>query len=142
MSSSTRARSASGTTFARSRVMAKPGKLSTVLRLCKETGVAWDDDNVSRLAASLAYYTLLSIAPFVIFAIFALGLLLGEQAAREHIGGEIGAIMGGGAGTAVQAIAKNAHEPGSGILSAVGGLVVLLFGASGVFAELQSALNA
>ncbi|HEY4156664.1 MAG TPA: YihY/virulence factor BrkB family protein [Polyangiaceae bacterium] len=119
----------------------KPSKLSTALGLCKQTGVAWDADNVSRLAASLAYYTLLSIAPFVIFVIFALGLLLGEDSAREHVGAEARSIMGSGAARAVEAMVTNARAPGTGISSALIGLAVLLFGASAVFAELQSALN-
>ncbi len=121
--------------------MAKPNKASVVWQLCKKTGAAWDEDNVSRLAASLAYYTLLSIAPFVIFVIAAVGLLLGEQAARSEIGGQIGSILNGGAGSAIEAIAKNAKTPSSGVLSSALGVLVLLFGASGVFGELQSALN-
>lgn len=116
-------------------------KNSPLLQVLKETAVAWDEDNVARLAASLAYYTLLSIAPLIILAVAVAGLAFGQDAARQHIGGELAGVVGGGAATAIQSIAQNAHTPGTGILSIVVGVVVLLFGASGVFGELQSALN-
>jgi len=116
-------------------------KENAVWQVVKETGTAWDEDNVTRLAASLAYYTLLSIAPLIILAVAVTGLAFGEAAAREHIAGELAGVVGTGAAEAIQTIAKNAHTPGSGVFSIVVGVVVLLFGASGVFGELQAALN-
>ena len=116
-------------------------KDSAVFQLLKDTASGWDEDNVTRLAASLAYYTLLSIAPLIILAVAVAGLAFGQDAAREHISGELASVVGAGAAGSIQAIAKNAHTPGKGVLSVVIGLVVLLFGASGVFGELQSALN-
>lgn len=116
-------------------------KDSAVVKVLKETATGWDDDNVARLAASLAYYTLLSVAPLIILAVAVAGLAFGEQAARQHIGGELAAVVGGGAAGAIQSIAANAKAPGTGVFSIVVGVVVLLFGASGVFGELQSALN-
>ena len=116
-------------------------KLRGIWDVLKETGTAWDEDNVNRLAASLAYYTLLSIAPMIILAVATTGLVFGEEAARQHIAGELASVVGTGAGEAVQSIAQNAKTPGTGVLSVTVGIVVLLFGASGVFGELQSALN-
>ncbi|MET0792667.1 MAG: YihY/virulence factor BrkB family protein [Polyangiaceae bacterium] len=116
-------------------------KDNAVWGLVKETATAWDEDNVARLAASLAYYTLLSIAPLIILAVAITGLAFGEEAARQHISGELAGVVGGGAAVAIQSIAENARTPGSGVISIVVGLTVLLFGASGVFGELQSALN-
>ncbi len=107
----------------------------------KDTLTGWDEDNVTRLAASLAYYTLLSIAPLIILAVAVAGLAFGRDAAREHISAELASVVGAGAADSIKTIAKNASTPGSGIVSVVIGLVVLLFGASGVFGELQSALN-
>jgi membrane protein len=116
-------------------------KDNAVWQVLKETGTAWDEDNVTRLAASLAYYTLLSIAPLIILAVAVTGLAFGEDAARQHIAGELSGVVGAGAATALESIAKNAQTPGTGVVSIAVGLVVLLFGASGVFGELQSALN-
>ncbi len=116
-------------------------KDNAVVKVLKETASGWDDDNVTRLAASLAYYTLLSIAPLIILAVAVAGLAFGEEAARAHIAGELAAVVGGGAAGAIQTIAANAKAPGTGVLSLIVGVIVLLFGASGVFGELQSALN-
>ena len=116
-------------------------KRNPVVRLLKDTATGWDEDNVARLAASLAYYTLLSIAPLIILAVAVAGLAFGEDAARQHISAELSGVVGAGAATAIESIAKNAHTPGSGALSIAIGLLVLLFGASGVFGELQAALN-
>jgi membrane protein len=116
-------------------------KDNAVWQVLKETGTAWDEDNVTRLAAALAYYTLLSIAPLIILAVAVTGLAFGEDAARQHIAGELSSVVGPSAATAIESIAKNAHTPGTGVISIAVGLLVLLFGASGVFGELQSALN-
>jgi len=116
-------------------------KDNAVWQLVKETGSGWDEDNVARLAAALAYYTLLSIAPLIVLAVAVTGLAFGEEAARQHIAGELAGVVGTGAADAIQAIAKNARAPGTGALSIAVGVVVLLFGASGVFGELQAALN-
>jgi membrane protein len=116
-------------------------KDNAIVQLLKDTATGWDEDNVARLAASLAYYTLLSIAPLIILAVAVAGLAFGESAAREHISSEMAGVVGAGAAEAIQSIAKNARAPGTGIVSLVVGIVVLLFGASGVFGELQSALN-
>ena len=114
---------------------------SRAWQVLKQTATGWDEDNVTRLAASLAYYTLLSIAPLIILAVAVAGLAFGEEAARAHISSQLASVVGGGAASAIQSIATNAHTPGRGVLSVIVGLVVLLFGASGVFGELQSALN-
>ena len=119
----------------------KPLKDSAPYLLIKDTLTGWDEDNVTRLAASLAYYTLLSIAPLIILAVAVAGLAFGEEAARQHISGQLSGVVGVGAAGAVESIAKNAHAPGSGVVSIIVGIAVLLFGASGVFGELQSALN-
>ncbi|MEO6599425.1 MAG: YihY/virulence factor BrkB family protein [Polyangiaceae bacterium] len=116
-------------------------KDNAVWGLLKETVDGWSEDNVARLAASLAYYTLLSIAPLIILAVAVTGLAFGEDAARQHISSELAGVVGSGAAVALQSIAQNAQTPGSGVISVIVGLTVLLFGASAVFGELQSALN-
>ncbi|HYQ01595.1 MAG TPA: YihY/virulence factor BrkB family protein [Polyangiaceae bacterium] len=121
--------------------MMKSLKDNKLWQLVKETGTGWDEDNVTRLAAALAYYTLLSIAPLIVLAVAVTGLAFGEEAARQHIARELAGVVGSGAAEAIQSIAKNARAPGTGIFSIAVGVVVLLFGASGVFGELQGALN-
>jgi membrane protein len=109
--------------------------------ILKETATEWSDDNASRLAASLACYTLLSIAPLVVLSVSVMGFLLGEEAARGHISQELGNIVGAQAAGAVEAVVLNAQAPTAGVISSIVGVAVLLFGASGVFGELQASLN-
>jgi len=109
--------------------------------VARETFEAWDRDNVSRLAASLAYYTLLSLAPLVVLAVFVSGLAFGEDAARGNVARELSGIVGPQAAAGIQAIVDSAHRSNAGWLASGVGLLVLLFGASGVFGELQSAFN-
>ena len=110
--------------------------------LLKETASDWLDDKAPRLAASLALYTLLSLAPLLILAVSVAGLLFGEDAAKGQIAGQLAGILGDKGALAVQAILANAKTPSSGILGTIVGLALALFGASGVFGELQGTLNA
>lgn len=116
-------------------------RLRDAWALTKETGEGWDRDHVSSLAASLAYYTLLSLAPLVVIAIAVAGIVFGEDAARHRIGDELGAVVGGEAARAIQQVVRGARAPAAGIVSTALGVVVLFVGASGVFGELQSSLN-
>lgn len=107
----------------------------------KETVSDWSDDNASRLAAALAYYSLLSLAPLLVIAIAVTGLFVGPEAARGEVAGELGSVVGGDAAQGIQAIAASARSPSAGIVSTIVGIVTLFVGASGVFGELQSSLN-
>lgn len=109
--------------------------------LLKQTVSQWSEDEASRLAASLALYTLLSIAPLLVIAVSVAGLAFGDDAARGQISQQISTVVGPQAGQSIEALVANARTPSSGIVGTVVGLVVGLFGASGVFGELQSALN-
>ncbi|MDX2052822.1 MAG: YihY/virulence factor BrkB family protein [Polyangiaceae bacterium] len=107
----------------------------------KQVGEAWLNHNASRMAAALAYYTLLSVAPLLVILVSIAGLAFGAEAARGGVAREISSLVGREAAAGIQVILANAEAPASGILSSVLGLGVLLLGASGVFGELQAALN-
>jgi membrane protein len=115
--------------------------LVKIWSLVKETVSEAGEDKVPRLAASLAFYTLLSLSPLVIVAISVAGLVFGQEAARGQIAGELRSVFGPEASDGIQAIMAHASRPSTGIISAAIGAVVLLFGASGVFGELQDSLN-
>jgi membrane protein len=110
-------------------------------QLLKETFSAWDEDKCPRLGAALAYYTIFSIAPLLIIGIGITGFVFGEQAARGEIVGQIESAVGQPAAMAIEEMLKNTHAEGSYTFAAVVGIVLLLFGASGVFIQLQDALN-
>ena len=109
--------------------------------LLKEAAQQWSDDEASRLAASLALYTMLSIAPLLVIAVSVAGLVFGEEAARGQISQQLGTIVGPQAGQAIEGLVANASTPSSGIIGSIVGIGIVLVGASGVFGELQSALN-
>ncbi len=109
--------------------------------LLKETSHEWKRDNASRLSAALAYYTVLSLAPLIVITLSIAGLAFGNEAARGQLASELGAIVGGQAAQGVQTIVSSAQQPKTGAVSAAIGALALLFGASGVFTELQSSLD-
>jgi membrane protein len=115
--------------------------LKSYMKLLQRTASDWSDDNAARLAAALAYYTVLSIAPMMVLAVAVAGLFFGEDAARGQLGDQLSAVVGPQAGSAIQTIIANAKTPAAGLFSTVIGVGVLFFGASGVFGELQASLN-
>lgn len=112
-----------------------------VVSLLKETYQEFNEDKVPRLGAALAYYMLFSLAPLLVLVIAIAGMAFGEEAARGQIVGAIGGLVGQQGAEAIQAMIQGASHPASGILATIIGLVTLLLGASGVFGELQDALN-
>ena len=110
--------------------------------LLKQTVSEWVDDNVPALAAALAYYTLFSIAPLLIIAIAVAGLVFGQEAAHGAIQAQLRGLIGEPGATVVQDMVASASKPESGVLATLVGLAVLAFAATGVFVQLQDALNA
>lgn len=110
-------------------------------QIIRETASDWSEDNASRLAAALAYYSLLSLAPLLVIAVAVSGFFLGDEAARGQVVGELSAILGAEAAKGIQAIVASAQSPAAGMWSTIVGVVTLFIGASGVFGELQSSLN-
>jgi membrane protein len=107
----------------------------------KTTVIEWIDDKVPQMGAALAYYTVFSIAPFLVIVISVAGLIFGEEAARQAIAEEIQLTVGGEVAGAIDKLVGNAATPQGYTIATVVGVVVLLFGASGVFVQLQDSLN-
>lgn len=103
--------------------------------------VSWLDHEGPRLAASLSFYSLLSLAPLVILTIALASLAFGRSAAQAVLINEVRNLMGGAGASAVQMVIEHGKEPhASGVASLIG-VIILLLGASSVFGELHSALN-
>jgi membrane protein len=116
-------------------------KAKVAYRLIKETVADWSADEAPRLAAGLAYYTLLSLAPLLVLAVSIAGFVYGDEAARGQIAAELSKAVGPEAGKGIQSIIAHAHAPETGTFSTIIGVIVLFVGASGVFGELQYALD-
>jgi membrane protein len=101
----------------------------------------WSRDNAPRLAASLAYYTILSSAPLLVVSIAMADFFFGDKAVQGQLAWEIQTLVGGQAAQAIQAILRNAHRPSSSLIATILSIATLLVGASSVVVELHSALN-
>jgi len=103
---------------------------------------AFRSDNVPRMGASLAYYTLFAIGPVLLIAIAVAGAVLGTEAAQGEIIGQLQGLIGVEGARAVQSMLLNAgRDSEGGMLAAIIGGVTLLIAATGAFLELQAALN-
>jgi membrane protein len=100
----------------------------------------WWNDNCLRLAASLAYYTALSLAPLILLMVGVVGLVLDRQQVGSQISAELEGLIGPAARDLVTSILA-ATNPQGGTLATVIGLLTLLIGATAVFGELQATLN-
>lgn len=108
----------------------------------RTTASTWSDHEAPRLAAALAFYSILSLAPLVIIAVGIAAIVFGRVSAQTQITGQVEALIGIEGGNAVRGMLEHAGEPASsGIFASVLATLTLLFGAAGVFGELRSALN-
>lgn len=111
-------------------------------KLLKETVDEWLDDNASSRAAAVAFYTLISLAPLLLIVVAISGFVFGEQAANGELYNQMRGMMGDESAKMIQATIENARENmKAGFIASIVNVGVLLFGATGVFAELQDALN-
>ena len=111
------------------------------IELVKETFREWSEDKASRLAAALAYYTIFSIPPLLLIAIAIAGQVFGTETAQAELSNQIEQLVGSTAADAIEQMLENASRPGGGLIATIVGIATLLFGASGVFGQLQEAMN-
>ena len=113
----------------------------SVFQLIKQAASEWSDDNAPTYAASLSYYTLFSVAPMLVIAVSVAGMVFGDDAARGQIQEQLQGLVGQNGAEMIGQMMISARQPGSGLLATALGLIVLIFGATGVFVQLQEALN-
>jgi membrane protein len=109
--------------------------------LFNETVVEWLNDRAPRLGASLAFYTLLSLAPLLVVIVAVAGLVYGKEAARGQLVWQIQGLVGRDGARVIQGLVLNAYRPGAGLIATILGFGTLAFGASSVVVELRDALN-
>lgn len=101
----------------------------------------WSDAGGMRMSAAMSFYGILSLAPLLVLVVAMLGWWLDRAMLEQGLVAQISAIIGEqGAGVIREALAS-AQEPSEGIVASLIGFAVLLFGATGVFSELQEALE-
>jgi membrane protein len=111
-------------------------------RLAKDTVFAFVEDDALSRGAAISFYTATSIAPILLIVVAIAGLAFGREAAQGALTAQIGSLMGQQTADILQAAVASASGKSSGILATIIGVVTVLVTASGVFVEMQSALNA
>jgi len=112
----------------------------TLWHVCRRAFHDWWNDNCLRLAASLAYYTALSLAPLVLLIVGVIGLVLDRQQVGSQLSAQLEALIGPAGRELVTSI-LTATNPQGGTIATIIGLATLLIGATAVFGELQATLN-
>ena len=115
------------------------GKVWLLLRL---TGEGFVEDDAWSRGASIAYFTLFSVTPTLLVVIAIAGLAFGQDAAQGAIVGQLSGLMGRDTAEALQAMVRSASDRLSGTIATLVGIGAILLATSGVFGEVQSALNA
>jgi membrane protein len=115
--------------------------LKALPRLLRHASTEWINDNAPRLGASVAFYTLLSLAPVIVIAVAVAAVVYGQDTAQGRLASEIQGIAGSDVARTIQEIIIRAYQPRTGVIATLLGLATLAFGASSVFVELHDAMN-
>ena len=107
----------------------------------KKAGASFIEDNGMKLSASLSYYTVFSLCPILIIIMSLAGVVFGKDAVQGRIYDQISGLVGSDAAIQVQEIIINIEKSQHGTGGAIAGAVLLIFGATGVFTEIQDSIN-
>lgn len=116
-------------------------QIRTIWTLLRTTAVAWDEHEATRLGASLAFYTVLSLAPLVILTIAIASVFVDVDQAQSGVTHQFQDLLGPAGAAAVTNLIRHGKDVKAGSIASLLGIITLLFGASQVFSELQSALD-
>jgi membrane protein len=125
-------------------LMGRPSRWKPVqiVRLLQQTVLEWYTSKTFERGAALAFYAIFSIAPIIVLTFTVASLILGKEAAQSRVTHDIESTVGHTVAMAIQTTAQYTYKSGSGVPATVLSVVVFAFGATGLFLQLQSALNA
>ncbi|KAA0582442.1 YihY/virulence factor BrkB family protein [Azospirillum sp. B21] len=106
-----------------------------------DAAYGWINDDAMSMAASIAFYTIFSLAPLAILVIALAGLVFGDEAARGALVDQLSALVGREAGQTLQDLIARAGARETGLVASIIGIGTIIVGATTVFVELQTALN-
>jgi membrane protein len=115
--------------------------ISAVFKMLKDTILSFIDDEVLSRGAAIAFYTVTSIAPVLLIVIAIAGLVFGRDAAQNALSGQFSGLMGRQTADVLQSAVASAADKSSSIIATIIGVTTLIATASGVFGEMQAALN-
>jgi len=117
------------------------GKLATFVHIARMSVNGFLEDEALTRGAAIAFYTVTSIAPVLLIVVAIAGLVFGRDAAMGAVTAQFSGLMGRDSAKLLQTAIVNAASPTQSVLASIIGIVTLLITASGVFGEMQSALN-
>jgi membrane protein len=115
--------------------------ISAAWKLLVDTTLSFIKDEALSRGAAIAFYAITSLAPVLLIVIAIAGMFFGRDAAQDAISGQFTALMGRQAADILQSVIASASTKSSSIVAAVVGIAMLIATASGVFGEMQAALN-
>ena len=101
--------------------------------IIKEVFKEFSADNIVKYSASLAYYTIFSIAPLLVVITTAFGFLFGKEAMQGQVYEQINNFVGSKAAIQIQDLIKNIHLSGHSFFATVISIIVLVIGATSIF---------
>ena len=116
-------------------------KLRAVGRLFKDAASQWSKHNAARLGAALSYYTIFAIPPLFVIVIFIASLYFDEGAVRKELFGQVGGLVGAQGAEAIQSALNATNRHAKGLMASALAVGALILTATGLFIELQNALN-
>jgi membrane protein len=115
--------------------------VKSYFKLLKEAFSEFSADNVVKLSASLAYYTVFAIGPLLLVIISLTGLFFEKEAVTGELYNQISNLVGKDGAEQVFTIIRNMQEQQTAARYSIIGFVILIFGATGVFADIQDSIN-
>ena len=112
-----------------------------IWNLLKASVGAWTDDKSPRLGAALSFYTVFAMPPLFMIAIFIASLVFDPDSVRTHMFTEVGGLIGKKSAEAIQSAMAAQYETNKGLVASAIAIVTLILTATGLFIELQDALN-
>src|SRR3989337_1019358 len=111
------------------------------INILKGAFKGFSDDLALKYSASLAYYTIFSLAPLLLLIISVAGMVLGKEAIEGKVFAEINGIVGKDAAAQIQEMIAHLGMEGKSTISVVIGVITLIIGATTVFGEIQQSIN-
>lgn len=115
--------------------------MQTMWILLKAAFEKWSADKAARLGAALSFYTVFSLVPLLVLTISIAGLAFGTEPARQAVMTQIESLVGSQSTAAIRQMLAIAQKPSNGAVASAIAMGTLLLGASGVFSQLQDALD-
>jgi membrane protein len=118
------------------------GRFQGAWQIIKQAAVDWSEDKAAQMGAALAFYSVLSLAPLLVIALAMVSQVVEAETAKSQFLAQMQSLVGAEGARPIEGLLQNAQQPQLGTLAAVFGVITLLFGASGMFGQLQAAMNA